>query len=202
MAKQVSIDSLSITNFGPFYGENRIDFTTEEDDPPHILIGGKNGVGKTHVLRALYLAVVGQVGASDLRSIEAGSEVTRFSFDNSLNRRASSEGEDTVKLSVILRQKDVYSKKERSLELHREIRFRAASPPRWTSSAKSSSDDRLEDDESAIERLRDTFLPRHLARFFFFDAEKAKISTSGIKRLLRESAVSLAYGPTSNWKKG
>ncbi len=35
-----------------------------------ILVGAKNGAGKTHVLRALYLAVVRESGVADLMSNE------------------------------------------------------------------------------------------------------------------------------------
>lgn len=61
---EIYIDSLTLENFGPFYGEHTLDFRNLEGKCG-ILVGGKNGAGKTHVLRALYLAVVGEksVGA-------------------------------------------------------------------------------------------------------------------------------------------
>ncbi len=174
MANLVSLDSLSITNFGPFFGTTDFDFSTPEDKTPHVLIGGKNGAGKTHVLRALYLAVVGEAGLGDLRKVETGSDATRFSFAKALNRRAAREGDDTCKLRVAIRQRDADSGKEQILTLHREIRFRPNSPPTWSSWAERSNDGEVEKDDKMIERLRDAFLPRHLARFFFFDAEKSQ----------------------------
>src|SRR5258708_40118214 len=84
---EVYIDSLTVRNFGPYYGEHTFNFTTH-DDRCGILIGGKNGAGKTHLLRALYLAVVGETGVHDLRKVEPAAEATRFSFEKSLNRRA------------------------------------------------------------------------------------------------------------------
>ena len=62
---EVYIDSLTLKNFGPFYGEHTFNFATH-DDRCAILIGGKNGAGKTHLLRALYLGVVGETGVHDL----------------------------------------------------------------------------------------------------------------------------------------
>jgi len=174
MANLVSLDSLSITNFGPFYGTTDFDFSTPEEKSPHVLIGGKNGAGKTHVLRALYLAVVGEAGLGDLRKVETGSDATRFAFGRALNRRAVREGDDTCKLRVAIRQRDADSGKEQILTLHREIRFRPNSPPTWRSWAERSNDGEVEEDDKMIERLRDAFLPRHLARFFFFDAEKSQ----------------------------
>ncbi len=174
MAKQIYIESLKLTNFGPFYGDkNEILFDTGSRKP-HVLIGGKNGAGKTHILRALYLGITGQVGISDLRSVEADSGATRFNFDHLLNRRARREGVDTCSISVRIAERDADSGDERKLTLTREIVFRANSRPAWKSVAQRSDGSPEITDPDMIERLRDAFLPRHLARFFFFDAEKSQ----------------------------
>jgi ABC-type branched-subunit amino acid transport system ATPase component len=68
---QVFVDNLTVENFGPFYGRSTINFAPVEERCG-ILIGGKNGAGKTHLLRA------------------------RFGFEKSLNRRAKLEGNDLV----------------------------------------------------------------------------------------------------------
>lgn len=57
----VYLDSLTVENFGPFYSETEFQFGNL-DGRCGILIGGRNGAGKTHLLRALYLAVVGESG--------------------------------------------------------------------------------------------------------------------------------------------
>ncbi len=44
----VSIDSLEVDNFGPYYGKQVFHFTPL-DGRSSILIGGKNGAGKTHL---------------------------------------------------------------------------------------------------------------------------------------------------------
>lgn len=169
---EVYIDSLTVENFGPFYGEHTLDFRSLEGKCG-ILIGGKNGAGKTHLLRALYLAVVGESGVGDLRKVEPGADSTRFAFEKSLNRRALAEGGDTLRLKAVisLRDEKVGSRK---VELLREVRFRSNSAPVWEHSAtRSDSPGRIED-EQVIQKLRDAFLPRHLARFFFFDAERSQ----------------------------
>jgi len=168
----VYIDSLTLENFGPFYGEHTLDFRSLEGKCG-ILVGGKNGAGKTHVLRALYLAVVGESGVGDLKRVETGSDATRFVFEKSLNRRAFAEGQDTIRLKTIvtLRDDKVGSRK---VELHREIRFRPNSSPVWEHYAVRSDTPGRIDDEQVIQKLRDAFLPRHLARFFFFDAERSQ----------------------------
>jgi DNA sulfur modification protein DndD len=169
----VYIDSLTLENFGPFYGEHTFTFTNL-DGRCGILIGGKTGAGKTHLLRALYLAVVGESGVGDLKRVETGSEATRFIFDKSLNRRALAEGQDTVRLKAVISLHDEKSGGNRRVELLREIRHRPNSPPVWRSYAMRSDTAGQIEDEQVIQKLRDVFLPRHLARFFFFDAERSQ----------------------------
>jgi DNA sulfur modification protein DndD len=170
---EVFIDSLTLENFGPFYGSHTLNFGSLEGKCG-ILIGGKNGAGKTHLLRALYLAVVGESGVGDLKRVEPGSESTRFNFEKSLNRKAQAEGQDTTKLEITISQRDHNGGGSRKVTLTREIRHRQNSPPLWKSYAKKSDGDGIIDDEQVIQRLRDAFLPRHLARFFFFDAERSQ----------------------------
>lgn len=63
---EIHIDSLTLENFGPFYGEYTFNLSNL-DGHGGIMVGGKNGSGKTHLLRALYLAVVGESGVGDLK---------------------------------------------------------------------------------------------------------------------------------------
>ena len=103
---EVFIDRLTVENFGPFYGETTFDFKPLEGRQG-ILIGGRNGAGKTHLLRALYLAVVGETGAIDLANLEkSGSDATRFRFEHSLSRKAAAEGNYETRLTVDIVQRD------------------------------------------------------------------------------------------------
>jgi DNA sulfur modification protein DndD len=187
---EVHIDSLTLENFGPFYGEHTLNFGSL-DGRCGILVGGKNGAGKTHLLRALYLAVVGESGVGDLKRVETGSDATRFLFDRSLNRRAQAEGQDAVRLKVEVSLRDDKSGGSRKVALAREIKHRPNSPPVWRSYAQRSDTPGEIEDEQVIQKLRDAFLPRHLARFFFFDAERSqsinlddKVIIEGVSRIL------------------
>jgi DNA sulfur modification protein DndD len=177
----VSIDSLTIRNFGPYYGENTLRFD-ELEGRCGVLVGGKNGAGKTHLLRALYLAVVGEAGVGDLKKVETtGSDATKFVFENCLNRKAEAEGCDNIVLEITISQRDKDSIGSRQLRLVREVRFRPNSPPIWRSTAyriEGKGEEQI-DDEQLIYKLRDAFLPRHLARFFFFDAERSQSISLG-----------------------
>jgi len=180
---EVYIDSLTLENFGPFYGEHSLSFGSL-DGRCGILVGGKNGAGKTHLLRALYLAVVGESGVGDLKRVETGSDATRFRFDRSLNRRAQAEGQDTVRLKVEVSLRDDKIGGSRKVELVREIRHRPNSPAIWHSVAQRSDTPGLIDDDRVIHKLRDAYLPRHLARFFFFDAERSQSINLGQKDII------------------
>lgn len=186
MAKQVYIESLKVENFGPFYGNNNeIVFDTRSRRGSNVLIGGKNGAGKTHILRALYLGIVGSAGVGDLRSVEADSGATRFNFDHLLNRRAEREGVSSCAVEVKIVERDADTDSERALTFIREITFRPNSRPVWKSLARRSDGSPDVTDEEAIEQLRDAYLPRHLARFFFFDAEKSQNFQLGEEDIVR-----------------
>lgn len=170
---KIYIDNLKIRDFGPFYGNHSFNFNSAGDRKA-ILIGGKNGAGKTHLLRALYLATVGESGAGDLKKVEAGSEATKFDLKESLNRRASSEGKSTSEFQISLSLRDPTDIIVRRLKLNRQIRHRPNSPPIFSARAYLENDDIWKHDGQQVQKLRDTFLPRHLARFFFFDAERSQ----------------------------
>ena len=180
---EVYIDELTLENFGPYYGPHTFNFGTL-DDRCGILVGGKTGAGKTHLLRALYLAVVGETGVVDLKKVEPGSEATRFLFERSLNRRAEAEGLDTVRLQVKLAQRDEAGGGSRKALLVREIRHRPNSGPVWHSYAERFDGSAPIEDDKHLEKLRDALLPRHLARFFFFDAERGQNFSFGQQEIV------------------
>ncbi len=174
MASQIFIDSLRVVNFGPFYGDNTLSFTTRKGQPTNVLIGGKNGAGKTHLLRALYLSITGRTGLSDLKNVEAESGATKFNVDHLLNRKAKREGNDSCIIEIKVVRRDSDTGNDRWLKVCHTIKFRPNSPLSWKFSAESSGSTRPVEDEDQFAKLRDGFLPRHLAKFFFFDAEKGQ----------------------------
>ena len=194
---EVYIDSLTLENFGPYHGEHSFNFGPLEGRCG-ILVGGKNGAGKTHLLRALYLAVVGEAGVVDLKKVEPASEATRFVFEKSLNRRALSEGLDTVRLEVAISQRDEKGGASRRATLVREIRHRPNSAPVWRSYAERNDGSGRIEDEKHLEKLRDALLPRHLARFFSSTQSAVRTSAWGSRTSLKASAGFLASGLMAN----
>ncbi len=169
---EVYIDRLTVENFGPFYGRVTFDLHPVEDRCG-ILVGGKNGSGKTHLLRAIYLAVVGETGVHDLTNIEKSDpNSSGFRFDKSLNRKAESEGHNLSSLEIEIVQNDPNVDGKRKFTFIRKIHHRPNSHPRWESHV--ATPEETVHDDTRIQKLRDSLLPRHLARFFFFDAERSQ----------------------------
>ena len=54
----MKINSITLTNIGPYVGENRFSISTNVDKNI-ILIGGKNGSGKTTLLKAFKIGLFG-----------------------------------------------------------------------------------------------------------------------------------------------
>lgn len=84
---QIVIEEVKIRNFGPFFGTHRFQLGPVGDRTA-VLIGGYTGAGKTHFLRALYLAVDGHTAIDDLRKMDGETGTARFDISTALNRRA------------------------------------------------------------------------------------------------------------------
>lgn len=85
------IKQLAITDYGPYAGSHVFDFTISEDKPI-ILIGGRNGGGKTTLFESIPLCLYGQYGSN------------RRAYKRRLQRlihRYGQEGLDSDRLSSI-----------------------------------------------------------------------------------------------------
>lgn len=56
----MKLTELKLKNFGVFRGENVIDLFTDGEDKTIVLLGGRNGAGKTTILEAILLALYGK----------------------------------------------------------------------------------------------------------------------------------------------
>lgn len=90
--------SLTLQNIGAYYGENNFDFQIHSPHKNIILIGGKNGCGKTTLLEALKLALFG--------SLTYGFKTESISYYERiwtlLNRKALKEGQTRYQITLTI----------------------------------------------------------------------------------------------------
>ncbi|GAA4273608.1 DNA sulfur modification protein DndD [Aquimarina gracilis] len=195
------IDNIVLQNFRIYKGFNEIDLSPKKDRNIS-LIAGKNGFGKTTFLTSLIWCFYGKLMSQvedkykqDIRNF-GGYEA----YVNSLlNRDVRSEGSDK-KLSVEIELEDLFipSIPCKTVSIKRVYDF-------------STSDETvtilIDGDENELTKsvgyevfINDFILPREIAKFFFFDAEKI-VSLAEAKSKSELRSLSKAYSEVLGIKK-
>lgn len=158
------IDRLQLENFGPYLGVQTFDLTPPSDDKPVVLIGGLNGGGKTTILEAILHALYGPLAGALV-----GREGTYEAFlRRSPHRQASGADETAVDLTFRIYRSGV----PEELRIRRAWKRRADRMAQRVSVWRNG-----EPDEALAEGWIDfieAFMPRGVARLFFFDGEKVE----------------------------
>jgi len=173
------IDNIVLSNYGPYRGENSIDFTPEPDKPL-ILFGGLNGAGKTSLLDSFQLVLYGRMancstrgdlsyveflkscihwGSTGGSSVEINFRAHSGGHENSycINRSWDSSGSETLRVSV-----------NGELDVVRS--------------------------EHWLDYV-DEFIPQRISGLFIFDGEKVKdLADVGTSSKILENAVSSLLG--------
>lgn len=186
------IKEIELNNFRIYKGIHKIELTSE-DKKNIFIISGRNGFGKTTFLMALVWTLYGKQmqEVDDLYQKEI-SEQGGYSkyIANSLNRMARREGETFFSVSITFANVNLPDILCKEIKITRSFDVEASS---------SDSVDMLIDGrpsalakESGTEMfIRDFLLPKEIAKFFFFDAEKivtlAEINTAEQRRKLSEA---------------
>ncbi len=159
--------SVTIENFGSYNGKNRFDLSVE-DGKPIVLIGGKNGAGKTTFLEAIKFALYGQRGLSDRVSKAGYQQIILERRHNKLDHYQQTE----VRLEfefVKSGKKEVYTIIRKWIpnsknEIYKESLKLAVNGKPITNQT-----------EDAIQSIIDGMIPPSLAELFFINAEDLKI---------------------------
>lgn len=197
----MKIKEIELNNFRIYKGTNKIDLLPE-DKKNMIIISGRNGYGKTTFLMSLVWCLYGKLmqKVDKLYDDEIKSRGNYQTYiSNSINRLAKAEGENKFSVSItfidvdlpieiptkeikVIRSFDTFTKNE-----YLQILINGA--------------------ESEITRkygyekfLTDFILPREIAKFFFFDAEKI-VSLAEVTGASQKKDLSRAYSEVLGIKK-
>lgn len=182
------IDKITLTNFRQYYGVNAIDLKTK-GDRNIILIGGKNGYGKTNFLMSLVWCLYGEdivkIDDGFKKEIQKEGNYSKF-LKGSLNWDAEKEFEEQFSIEIELSE----------IELPDTLDIKARNNYRCRITRTFNIKSAVEDFKVEIEGVKtaifneldykkifvnDYLIPIEAAKFVFFDAEKiaswAELST-------------------------
>ncbi len=196
----MKLTHVTFNNFKPYYGEVSINLDTK-DKKNIVLIGGRNGQGKTSFLVGVVWCLYGH-NISDVDKAfrdEVKGNYTKF-LTKSLNKTAYSEGKTKFSVEVGFKDvelSDVFTKSQQQLvNISIKRSFDLASNSIGESFdilMDGEPNALLSDDTDKIHFINDYLIPIDLAKFVFFDAEKiAEIAQLGAKK--QASLMDEAFG--------
>lgn len=190
----MTIKEIELNNFRIYKGYNKIDLSVNNDENI-VIVSGKNGYGKTTFLMSLVWCMYGRQ-MSDVdeiykREIESNGNYKKY-IKNSLNRQAEFEGNTTFSVSVVFanvttipditcnelkitRTYHTEGNKEEELEI-----------------LIDGMESELAEEVGKEIFIRDFIMPKEIAKFFFFDAEKI-VSLAEIHTAEQRKDLSQAY---------
>lgn len=190
----MTIKQIELNNFRIYKGYNKINLSVKNDENI-VIVSGKNGYGKTTFLMSLVWCMYGRQ-MSDVdeiykREIESNGNYKKY-IKNSLNRQAEHEGNTTFSVSVtfanvstipditcdelkITRTYYTEGSKEEELEI-----------------LIDGMESELAEEVGKEIFIRDFIMPKEIAKFFFFDAEKI-VSLAEIHTAEQRKELSQAY---------
>lgn len=183
----MKFSSINIENFRQYHGNVFIDLDTEQNKNI-VLIGGRNGYGKTNFLISLVWCLYGekisQVDENFKKEIQKEKNYSQF-MKQSLNWTATNENNSSfsIQLKIIdLELPEIKSSNKNITGIVIKRDFNVQTMQESLSIRDELSDDELfEDNEDKINFINDYIIPLDAAKFVFFDAEKiaalAELST-------------------------
>ena len=184
----MKFSNIEINNFRQYYNSVNVDLETN-DEKNIIIIGGRNGYGKTNFLLSIVWCLFGdkisQIDENFKKEIQKEKNYSSF-MQQSINWTAKKENK--TKFSVSIKISDIELPELRTLNSNTDSilikrTFDVASMNETLSIADFASNLEIFDDESdKINFINDYIIPIDAAKFVFFDAEKiAEIANLSIK---------------------
>jgi DNA sulfur modification protein DndD len=196
------IKEIGLNNFRIYKGQNLLDLTSDVEDKNIFIVSGKNGFGKTTLLMSFVWCLYGRQMSDvdelyDKEISEKGGYPKYIS--ESLNTEAANEGINKFSVSVTFGDVVVPEIDCKEVKITR------------TYIVDGSNEDQLEilvdghpnelADEMGLEIfIREFILPKEIAKFFFFDAEKI-VNLAESTSVEHNRMLSLAYSEVLGIKK-
>lgn len=184
----MKISKISLNNFRQYYGTNTIDLSTSTERNI-VLIGGKNGYGKTNFLMSLVWCLYGEdiskIDENFKKEIQKEGNYSRF-LRSSLNWDAERSGNYLLSVQIELDNIEL----PETLELSPGVAYKClltrsfdttTSMETFEVSVEGVNKPLFTDNDAKKEFVNDYLIPIEAAKFVFFDAEKiaswAELST-------------------------
>jgi len=180
--------NIEINNFRQYYDKISIDLATKSDKNI-ILIGGKNGYGKTNLLLSivwcLYGEKISQVDDNFKKEIQKEKNYSSF-MQESLNWEAKKEYKDTFSVSIVVSEIDLPEVKDLNTIFESVVISRTFDVSSMTENLSILNPITMQEvfvhDVDKINFINDYIIPIDAAKFVFFDAEKiSEIANLSIK---------------------
>lgn len=190
----MKISSIVLNNFRQYYGSVVIDLETN-NDKNIILVGGKNGFGKTNFLISIVWCLYGekitQIDESFKREVQKESNYQKF-IKQSLNWKSRDEGKS--EFSVEIQFEDIDYPANLKVNDNRLLIKRVFNTQKIDESLSILNTEGQElffELEDKISFINDYLIPLEAAKFVFFDAEKiaswAELSTKDEGNVLNDA---------------
>ncbi|SIT81987.1 DNA sulfur modification protein DndD [Pontibacter indicus] len=186
------IKEIELYNFRIYNGLNKIDFTSEEDKNIFI-VSGRNGFGKTTFLMSLVWCLYGKQmqDVDDLYNKEIADQGGYSKYIvNSLNRLAKAEGDTKFSVSITFNNVNIADIPCKEIKVTRSFDTITSTADEVEILVDGYANELSKEVGPEI-FIRDFILPKEIAKFFFFDAEKivtlAEINTAEQRRKLSQA---------------
>lgn len=196
------IKQIELNNFRIYKGRNLIHLTTD-DQKNIIIISGKNGFGKTTFLMSLVWCLYGrqmeEVDELYNREIKDNGGYPKY-IANSINRKARTEGETQLSVSIIFQDVNIPEVQCNELKITRTYSVARVNNPEKVEILIDGHENELTQEVGPEIFIREFIMPTEIAKFFFFDAEKI-VSLAEINTAEQRRNLSLAYSEVLGIKK-
>ncbi len=200
------ISDIAINNFRIYRGENRLDFENNTDKNIH-LIAGKNGFGKTTFLTSLIWVLYGKQMSQvedkykiDIRHVGGYDKYLESLLNRDLKREFDNKLIEHAEFFVELKLENILIPSIPCKELVIRRSYNYFKKKETLSILIDGQENELTKEVGYEVFINDFILPREIAKFFFFDAEKV-VTLAEAKSVNELRSLSKAYSEVLGIKK-